>query len=484
MDRVPPMWKELYFSTDFKCYEHMIGGQSYYVGYIKSIVDSKVLNEHIMDTLVHIKSELTLEQLLPIMPVADKKLTSDMESIRSNLLRGYVAIQCGLEAHQCLLVHATADKGRQVTVTEVESTVEGSKEALVESLDTNINIVRKRLPVPDLRIVELKIGNMSKSRVAICYMEGVANQQNIETIKQRIEDIEFKVIPDITILQQMIEDNSKSIFPQLLGTERPDRISWAISVGQICIMLDGSPTALLGPANIGLFFVSYEDYFLPWIVGSALRLLRIVSIVFSIFASSLYVAIVTHHSQSISSLYLPTIITSRMNVPFLPVVEVLLMELVIELLRESGSRLPTKIGQTISIVGGLVLSTAAVEGALTSNILLIIVASSAMASFTIPVFRMSTTIRLLRFPFIIAAHLWGVLGIAICTLFLITHLIRLTSLGMPYLAPFHPWRSKDHFDTLIRLQFDKMGRPPSYFRTPKVNNRGNKSQNPMDTDDY
>lgn len=451
---------------DFHYYEHPAGGESYFVGYLKSLTDSKTVNEHIVSKLTTAAPNLTLEQLFDEIPVAEKELISDRKQIQNRILHGHVAIQRGLEARQCLLVNAYVFRGRKVTVPEVEATVEGPKEALVESLDINLNIIRQRVPIPELRIAEMSVGRVSNARVAICYIDGIANETYIETLKQRIQAIDFDTIPDITLLQQMIEDNSKSLFPQLLGTERPDRISWAISTGQICVLLDGSPTAILGPANLGLFFVSYEDYFLPWIIGSILRFIRMSSVIFSVLATSFYVAVLTYHGQSISNVFLPTIISSRMNVPFPPVIEVLFMEIVIELLRESGSRLPSKIGQTIGIVGGIVLSTAAVESALASNFLLIIVALSAIASFTTPVYRMSVTIRILRFPFIFAAQLWGVLGIMLCGLAVVTHLLRLTSLGMPYLVPIYPWRAADMFDTIIRPPLSRFHHRPGFFRSP------------------
>ena len=280
MSRLPENWRELSQSMDFHCIEQPADGESYFVGYLKSLTDSKIVNEYILGRLTTAAPNITLEQLYDEIPVAEKELVSDRKQIQNLMLNGHVAIQRGSEACQCLLVNAYVFRGRNVTVPEVEVTVEGPKEALVESLDTNLNIIRKRVPIPKLRIAEMKVGRISNARVAICYIDGVANETYLDTLKQRIGDIDFDTIPDITLLQQMIEDNSNSLFPQLVGTERPDRVSWAISTGQICVLLDGSPTAILGPANLGLFFVSYEDYFLPWIIGSILRFIRMSSVIF------------------------------------------------------------------------------------------------------------------------------------------------------------------------------------------------------------
>lgn len=466
MDSVPRLWEELRVSADFVCYEHQTNTDPLFIGYLKTLIEPEVLQRHILGCLSN-NSDISFEELYHVIPVAEKEISFDWESIQNKLYRGYVAIQYGHQSHHCILVNAGAFKGRNVTIPEIEFTVEGPKEAFVESLDINLNLIRKRVPIPELSIKEVTVGNLSKSRVAIVYIKGVTNEQYLNTLIQRIEDVQFDQVTDSTVLQQMIEDNSNSIFPQTIGTERPDYVAWALSSGQICVLKDGSPTAFFAPVNLWLFFITYEDYYLPWIIGSLLRLIRMFSVLFSVYASPLYVAVMTYHGQSISNVFLPTIISSRINVPFPPIVEVLIMELVIELLREAGARLPTKIGQTIGIVGGIVLGTAAVEAALTSNFLLIIVALSALASFTTPIFRMSATIRVLRFPFIFAAQLWGLLGIVICSLGLIAHLLRLTSLGMPYLVPFYPFRTSDLYDTLIRPPYSKFHHRFSFFRSPK-----------------
>ncbi|MDR6550282.1 spore germination protein [Paenibacillus qinlingensis] len=464
MNSIPRLWKELSDSADFVCYEHKLNEISLFIGYFKSLTESELLQWHILGCLKN-NSDISFEDLYRCIPVAEKEVSSNWDIIQNKFYRGYVVIQYGFQSHDCILVNAAALKGRNVSIPETEFTVEGSKEAFVESLDVNLNLIRKRLPIPELRIKELTTGSISKSRVAIIYIEGLTNEQYLETCMQRIEDVDFDQVTDTTLLQQMIEDNSNSIFPQTIGTERPDYVAWAVSSGQICVLKDGAPTAFFAPVNFWQFFITYEDYYLPWIIASILRLIRMFSVMFSVFASPLYVAVITYHGQSISSVFLPTIISSRINVPFPPIVEVLIMELVIELLREAGARLPTKIGQTIGIVGGIVLGTAAVEAALTSNFLLIIVALSALASFTTPIFRMSATIRILRFPFIFAAQLWGLLGIIICLIALIAHLLRLTSLGMPYLVPFYPFRTADLFDTLIRPPYSKFEHRFSFLRT-------------------
>ncbi|MFZ3195039.1 MAG: spore germination protein GerYA, partial [Bacillus mycoides] len=209
------------------------------------------------------------------------------------------------------------------------------------------------------------------------------------------------------------------------------------------------------------------DYYLPWIAGSFLRLVRFFGAAFSLFSSAIYTAVLTYHYQMIPADLLGPIIYSRANVPFPPVLEALFLEITIELLREAGARLPTKVGQTIGIVGGIVIGQASVEAALTSTILLIAVALSALASFTTPTVKMSSTIRILRFPLIILAGAFGGVGLIVGFVFILAHLIRLKSLGSPYLLPLYPFRGLGTAEGLFRLPFSQTAGRASFLRPKK-----------------
>ncbi|WP_347834722.1 spore germination protein [Gracilibacillus sp. JCM 18860] len=232
------------------------------------------------------------------------------------------------------------------------------------------------------------------------------------------------------------------------------------------------PHVLTGPTTLVEFFASYEDYFLTWPLATAFRIIRIFAVMFSVLVTPLYIAVLTYHYHVVPIDLLGTIISSRKDIPFPPILEVLILELTIELLREAGARLPTKIGQTIGIVGGIVIGTAAVEAGITSNVLLILVALAALASFTTPIYRIGNTIRLLRFPFIILAQMWGgIIGLAFAIMFLVTHLLRLTSLGRPFTEPFYPPRWPDLKDAFVRLPFSVQGGKRPIFTSSIDKNR-------------
>ncbi|MGE8077989.1 spore germination protein [Peribacillus loiseleuriae] len=435
--------------------------------YLTSLIDEKIVEQSILTALLN-GDFYSMEDLKKLVPIADVQICGDPSEIEENLCNGYVLVTIETEERYFGLIAAKREMGRGITAPEVEISVIGPKEAFVESIATNLNLIRRRLPVKELIIEEFTIGSLSKTKIAFLHMEGITNQENVNTVRQRLKDVEFDAITDSSYIVQIISDNSNSPFPQLLDTERPDRVAAVLAEGMIAICVDGSPQVLLTPTTLVDFFSSFEDYYLNWIIASFFRLLRVSAVTFSIMVTPLYVAVLTYHYEIIPHDLLSTLITSRRIVPFPPVLEAIILELTIELLREAGARLPTKVGQTIGIVGGIVIGTASVEAGLTSNVLLILVALAALASFTTPIYKMSNTIRLLRFPFLFFAYLWGLVGIVFCLCILLTHLIRLTSLGRPFLEPFYPTRWTDLQDSLIRFPFKERAMRPEYLRTEKT----------------
>jgi len=440
--------------------------QPFWISYIKPLADSKVIQKHILSSLLYSPIE-TLEDLKKFVPIDEIVITSKIALAEEKLHEGFVLVQLNKLASEFALIKAQRTVVRNVSIPEVEFSVVGPKESFVESLETNLHLLRRRIPDNRLTVKSLKIGKLSKTKISIIFIEGIADKENVNTVIQRIKDIEFDQIVDSSFIVQIISDNHHSPFPQLLDTERPDRAASSLAEGKVVILVDGSPHALIGPSTLVEFFSSFEDYFLNWYIASFFRLIRLFSVAFSVLITPIYVATLNYHYEMIPKDLLGTLITSRREIPLPPILEALFLELTIELLREAGARLPTKVGQTIGIVGGIVIGTASVEAGLTSNVLLIIVALAALASFTTPVYKIGNTIRLIRFPFLLFAELWGMLGILFCFCIAMAHLIHLTSLGRPFLAPIFPLRMKDLKDALIRLPFSNQSRRPQYLRTHK-----------------
>jgi hypothetical protein len=453
-------------SIDFKKMHYISqkSGRPFTVVFVSTLVDDAAINEFILPGLLT-GDFYEAADVKKLVPAADVQLSSDPKDIETKLLSGYVMLTVGEDTNELVFIAAKKHINRSISPPEVEFSVIGPKEAFVESIDQNLYLIRKRLPVKELVVENLQVGKLSKTHIAVLYIDHLVDRTNVQTVVQRIKDIEFDEISDSSYIVQMISDNENSPFPQLLDSERPDRISAVLAEGKVAILVDGSPHALVGPTTLTEFYSSFEDYYLNWIISVFFRLIRFFSVIFSLLVTPVYVAVLTYHYELIPKDLLGTLITSRRVVPFPPILEALILELTIELLREAGARLPTKVGQTIGIVGGIVIGTASVEAGLTSNVLLIIIALAALASFTTPIYRMGNTIRLLRFPFLLMAELWGLVGILIGFAFLLTHLLRLTSLGRPYLEPLYPPRISDFRDAIVRLSFKKQSKRPQFLRT-------------------
>ncbi|UTR06241.1 spore germination protein [Alkalihalobacillus sp. LMS6] len=452
-------------SSDYvKREETSLAHEQLTIHFFESMIDMQKLPSHVLHPLTGIRT-YTFEILKEKLYTTEMKECNTALEADEGLLRGSLLVQFYENGQKKnVLVDLSYQEDREVTVPEIEFSVFGSKESFIESVEVNMNLIRKRIPSSDLYMKKYTVGTHSKTEVYIVYCQSIANEENVQTVTQRIRDLEIDQIQDASMLLNVIEDR-RSIFPQIIDTERPDRTAGALLEGKVALLTNGSPQALIMPVTALEFLSAFEDYFLSWQAASALRLVRLMAVFFSNFATPLYVAILTYHPEIIPQDLFASLVVSRTAVPFPPIMEALFLEVTIELLREAGARLPTKVGQTIGIVGGIVIGTAAVEAGLTSNVLLIIVALAALASFTIPIYRMGTTIRLARFPFIIAAQVWGLIAIALVSVLFLSHLLSLTSLGRPYMAPLYPFSLHDMKDSILRLPQPMQNLRPRFLQT-------------------
>lgn len=456
--------KLLTASSDYKTltYQNKKTGKHFSIHFISSLIDEHILDTTILSPLLEEEFD-QLEDLKKLVP-GEFEISTDEKKLEEKMFSGHVVLKIESEPKKFAFLAARKEIVRNISLPEVEFSVVGPKEAFTELIEQNINLIRKRLPIKELVIEEFKVGKLTKTKVAVLYIDGICDKENVNTVRQRINEIEIDHIIDSSYIVELISDNHNSPFPQLLDTERPDRIASVLAEGKVAIMVDGSPHVLIGPTTLVEFFGSFEDYFLNYILASFFRIIRMFSVLFSLLITPIYVATLTYHHELIPKDLLNTLVSSRQGIPLPPFLEAMFLELTIELLREAGARLPTKVGQTIGIVGGIVIGTASVEAGLTSNVLLIIVALAALASFTTPVYKMGNTIRLLRFPFLIFAQMWGLLGIVFLFCVLLVHLLRLTSLGRPFLEPIYPLRLSDFKDSIVRLSFESQAKRPKLLR--------------------
>lgn len=426
--------------------------------YFPHLVDHMQLSREVIDPLSNVETD----DLSSILEQSQFEEADDPKKIVIGILSGQVAI---FHDEKVYLVFVYGPQARGVEQSETESVITGPHDSFTETAGTNLSLVRRRVISSHLKVIKLEVGEITKTVVFVLYLKGIANMDLVDEFVRRIRGIEVDAIYDGNMFTQHIDDFPNSLFPQFLLTERPDTAVSKLISGKILAIVDGSPAVVSGPTAFFDFFSSADDYYQRWTIGTATRLLRFMAFVMAISFTAIYVSVTTFHYEMIPEALLLTLRESRSRVPFPPVYEAMLMEITIELLREAGARLPTKIGQTIGIVGGIVIGQAAVQAGLTSNILIIAVASSAISSFVIPSYVMSASIRLIRFALIVLAGIWGNFGLMMGIGFIVIHLCGLTSLGTSYLTPIAPANWRDWKDVFIRGPFSILTSRPNQVKT-------------------
>jgi hypothetical protein len=359
-------------------------------------------------------------------------------------------------------VNLTKWEKRSIEPPQAESVIRGPREGFIEDITVNISLLRRRIRSPKLKIVRLKVGKYSETSVVIAYIDGLAGEDLIEEVKNRVKRIDIDGVLDSGTVEEFIEDHPYSPFPQLLDTERPDVAVANLLEGRVAILVEGSPFTLIAPITFYSLLQASEDYYSRFLIGTSIRWLRYIFLVISLLLPSLYVAVLTFHQEMIPTSLAISIIGSREQVPFPAIVEVLIMEITFEALREAGVRLPKQIGSAISIVGALVIGDAAVSAGIVSPPMVIVVAITGVASFTIPRYSAASTLRMLRFPMVLLAGVLGLLGVMLGIILIIVHLASLRSFGVPYLSPMAPMKPSEMKDVLIRAPLWKMNKRPHF----------------------
>lgn len=446
----------LFHTEDLQQRSVLFHGMSGVLLFIQPLCDQEKIREEILKPL----SLADGEKIEDIVTAIQTKTIMELEKAVDLMIEGYAVLFFeGIE--ECYAVQVDAIYKRDVSEPNNEKIVRGSHQGFIENTTVNLQLVRKIIKNRSLVVRRYQIGKETNTEVSIAYMQNLANPELIEEIDRRIKDINADTIVSTDFVEEYIEDESFSPFPQMLHTERPDRVVGNLMEGRAAIFADGTPTVSIVPVTFFAFYQSTDDYNSRTIPGSFIRLIRLLSFIIAINLPAYYIAVVSFHNQVIpADLFFP-VKGSVEDIPYPPILEALFMELTIELLREAGIRLPGPVGQTIGIVGGLVIGDAVVKAGLVSNTMIIVVALTAIASFVVPSHDMSTSVRILRFPVMIFAALFGFVGISLSITFIVIHLCKLESFGTPYLAPMAPLRLKDWFkDVIIRLPYWKINERP------------------------
>lgn len=425
--------------------------------YFDGLVDMNSINNHVLYPLIEELS--STEYSLPV-TVGNVESTSDMNQVEKMLLNGKSVLFLP-GATEAYIFDTCGWPQRSITDPSIEASIKGSHQGFVETAIQNIALIRRYIPNRELKIKQLKVGTRGENTLSIIYLRDVADPAVLQELTRRVEGLDIDCIINTGELSELIEDSGYSPFPQLLMTERPDSAASHILQGRYVVVVDRSPSVLIGPVSFVSFFQSVDDYSMRWINASFIRLLRFFAFFIALFLPSLYIAFITFNFEVIPIQLILSVAESRERVPFHPFLEAFIMEVTLEMMREAGIRLPAPIGQTVGLVGGIIIGQTAVQAGIVSNIMVIVVASTAIASFIIPNIDMGTAIRFLRFPMMLIAFLYGFVGIVCAAMLLISHLCSLTSLGAAYGSPLAPVRFADLKDTVIRFPLRLMKTRPT-----------------------
>ncbi|WP_242822544.1 spore germination protein [Thermaerobacter marianensis] len=435
--------------------------------FIEGLVDTRAVQEFIVAPLLRVRAARLprgrrLQRVLAqrILPTTGNVATRSIDGLLKGLLSGSVVVLID-GCTEALHIDVRKLPERSVEEPTVEAVIRGPRDGFTEDLRTNISLIRRRLADIRFKVEELRVGRVTHTLVAVCYLQGIVNPHLVTEVKSRINRITADAILESGYIEEWIEDCPSSLFPQILHTERPDVVAGALLEGRVAVITDGTPFALVVPVSLWTLLQTPEDYNERFIATTALRWLRYLFALVALLLPSLYVAITTYHPEMLPTPLLMTVAASREGIPFPAMVEALLVEIIFEALREAGVRLPRTIGQAVSIVGAIVIGEAAVMAGIISAPMVIIVATTGIANFTVARFNLAFTIRLLRFPLRVLAGMFGLYGIILGLLAILIHLAGLRSFGYPYLSPVAPLNAPDLRDVVIRAPRWALTRRPT-----------------------
>ncbi|SEN21724.1 spore germination protein KA/spore germination protein [Mesobacillus persicus] len=459
-----------------------VGSHQACIIFIDGLIDANSIQFHVLDALEEASREsLSIEIVKDkIVSIGSVKETEKLDAIVKDILSGNTGLLIdGL--NEALIVDAKGGSRRSVAEPETETVIRGPREGFTESLRVNTALVRHKIRSNRLKMIAKTVGEETQTNIAILYVDGLARPELVKEVMARIEKIEIDAVLESGYIEELIEDNSWSLFPQIQNTERPDTLAANLLEGRVGVIVDGTPFALILPTTFWQFLQASEDYYHRFHISVFLRVIRVIFIFLALELPAIYIAVTTYHQEMLPTNLLFSVASSREAIPFPAFIEALIMEVAFEALREAGIRLPKVIGQAVSILGALVIGQAAVEAGIVSAPMVIIVSLTGIASFTIPRFNMAISIRLLRFPIMILAGVFGLYGIVLGSTFILTHLCKLRSFGVPYFSPLGPLNLRELRDVFIRAPWWALDKRPSQtvkddVRRQKENVRPTKKQ--------
>ncbi len=440
------------------------------VVYFDGLIDKETLNAHVLRPLLIDARIVPLDKSVnkrTIVNIIERNLLDNCEIIEltdftqciNNILDGNTVLF--IEGSDIALSTCTKGfTGRAVDEPDTESAIRGSREGFVESFRINSALLRKRIKNPALKIEGMSIGQQTKTKVGIVYIEGIVDKRIVNEVKRRLSNIKIDGVLESGTIEGMIRDAPLSPVPTVANSEKPDKVAAKLLEGRVAIITDGTPFVLTVPCLFIEAFQTSEDYYSLPFFASFIRLLRFLAFGISVYGPGLYVALLGFHQSVIPFKLVNTIAAARQGLPFSSFTEAMIMGFTFELLREAGVRMPRPVGQAVSIVGALVLGEAAIRAGIAGAPMIIVTAITAICSFILTPY--NGLLPFARFALLIAANVLGLLGISLVTAAGLVHLCSLKSFGVPFMSPFAPLSLSGLKDTVIRAPIWSM------FTRPKV----------------
>lgn len=421
---------------DFETRKLIVGPeqQTIWLYSIDGLVSSGDISDFIVKPLMHLDGHVDgAAAMEAVIYNAVASAVEDLDAAASKLVNGFCVVL--FSQGDAVAFEVKTGEKRSISPPDVENTVKGAKDAFTETVRTNTSLLRRHLRTPELRLEEQVVGRQSLTNVTICYVEGLTDPEAVEAVSKRMKSIDIDGMLTPASVEEYLTGSRKTAFPLLLYTERADRFAWGLLAGRVGVLVDGLPLGYMLPCTAADFLESPEDRGGNYIVTSAVKALRVLSMIVALLLPGFFAAVCLYHQEMIPTALLQAIVESRQAVPFSTGVEVLLLLVAFELLQEAGLHLPKNLGQPVSIIGGLVVGSAAVEASLISPAALIVVSAAGICGFTLPERDFADGLRIWRFAIALGGLAAGLAGVTIVLLWMLLHMGDLQSLGVPYLYP-------------------------------------------------
>lgn len=443
--------------------------------YIDGLVDKNIINRDILNPLmIEIRSTMALNSDTPSF-LCSSYITADCSIIKGDTEEVYKQIKNGNtlllieNIDDYVVIDTNGGKVREITEPENEASLRGARDGFVENLEVNISSLRRKIKDSNLSIEKLVVGRRTQTDLVLVYIKDLVNTEALDELRKRINVVDVDSIIGTGELLELIDENSSSVFPMTFTTERVDRVTANIMEGRIALILNGSSFVATIPSVFISFFHTIEDYNERTIPANFIRIIRVLSFFLVISLPSMYLTLLKYNAELIPVEFVLPVVQSRIGISLSPFMEILILEVLMEILREGGLRLPTKIAQTLSIVGGIIIGNAAVESKMVSPTTLLVIGITIIASFVVPTVDMSIATRLLRFPMLFLTNSMGMMGIATGYTLLIIHLSSLENFGVPYMA----FNKDDLKDSFIRAKLWKMNARPYIISDKNITRQSN-----------